>query len=92
MITTAKTLFPYKVTITDEFRTGIDAVTDKINYIQPMPLCELVGVENGGCTNGQVRFVWQDEAKVTVTKDGVLLGYESGDMLTFDGIFSGFML
>ena len=58
------------MTITDEFRTGIDSIIGEKNYTQPAPTGELEGVDNGGHTNGIVKFSWDDEAKVTVTKDG----------------------
>ncbi|MBQ8319729.1 MAG: hypothetical protein IJX81_02515 [Clostridia bacterium] len=77
----------YKVVVTDEFRTGIDAVTEQITYVQPNPLGALEGVENGGYTNGTVSFVWTDEAVVTLEKDGEIVAYESGDKLTEDGVY-----
>ena len=39
----------YKVVLTDEFRTGIDAVTLQYAYGQKAPTGTLSGVENGGC-------------------------------------------
>lgn len=77
----------YKVVVTDEFRTGIDAVTEQITYVQPNPLGALEGVENGGYTNGTVSFVWTDEAVVTLEKDGEIVAYESGNKLTEDGVY-----
>lgn len=77
----------YKVVVTDEFRTGIDAVTEQITYVQPNPLGALEGVENGGYTNGAVSFVWTDEAVVTLEKDGEIVAYESGNKLTEDGVY-----
>lgn len=77
----------YKVVVTDEFRTGIDAVTEQITYVQPNPLGALEGVENGGYTNGTVSFVWADEAIVTLEKDGEIIAYESGDKLSEDGVY-----
>ena len=56
----------YKVVLTDEFRTGIDAVTVQYAYGQKAPTGTLTGVENGGYTNGAVTFKWTDEATVTV--------------------------
>lgn len=77
----------YKVVVTDEFRTGIDAVTEQITYVQPNPLGALEGVENGGYTNGSVSFVWTDEAVVTLEKDGEIVAYESGNKLSEDGVY-----
>lgn len=78
----------YRIVIMDEFRTGIDAITESITYEQPNPDGTLVGVENGGFTNGEVSFVWTDEAIVTLERDGVLLEYKSGDKLTMDGNYT----
>jgi len=78
----------YKVTLTDEFNTGIDAITKEINYVQPAPTGELEGVENGGHTNGIVKFSWDDEAVVTVTKNGEEIEYRSGVRLTEDGSYT----
>ena len=75
----------YKVVVMDEFRTGIDAITYTIDYIQLDPVGTLVGVENGGCTNGKVSFTWKDEAKVVVMKNGQVIEYVSGDELISDG-------
>lgn len=77
----------YRVVITDEFRTGIDAITIEADYIQETPNGELIGVEDGGFTNGSVSFVWKDEAKVTLFKDGTLMEYKSKDKLTEDGAY-----
>ena len=78
----------YKVTITDEFRTGIDSIIGEKNYTQPAPTGELEGVGNGGHTNGIVKFSWDDDAKVTVTKDGEEIEYRSGVRLTEDGDYT----
>ncbi len=78
----------YKVTLTDEFNTGIDAITKEINYVQPAPTGELEGVENGGHTNGAVKFSWKDEAIVTVEKDGEVMEYRSGTELYKDGSYT----
>ena len=78
----------YKATITDEFRTGIDAVTAQLDYVQENPVGTLNGVENNGHTNGKVTFEWDDEAIVTLTKDGAVIEYESGDELTEDGVYT----
>ncbi len=78
----------YKVVITDEFRTGMDAVSGQISYTQPAPTGDLAGVENGGHTNKEVTFTWDDEAKVTVTKDGTEIEYNSGDKFTADGKYT----
>ena len=64
----------YKVVLTDEFRTGIDAVTVQYTYGQKAPTGTLTGVENGGYTNGAVTFKWTDEATVTVKRNGVPFG------------------
>ena len=78
----------YKIVITDEFRTGMDAITGQITYTQPAPTGDLEGVTNGGHTNKEVTFTWEDEAKVTVTKDGEVIEYKSGDKLTDDGEYT----
>ncbi len=78
----------YKVSITDEFRTGIDAVTDQHDYVQENPAGALVGVENNGYTNGKVTFTWTDEAVVTLIRDGETIDYESGAELTEDGAYT----
>ena len=75
----------YKVVLTDEFRTGIDAVTATLDYVQPFPIGLLDGVENGGHTNSRVRFIWEDEAMVTVKKNGETIDYRSGDIFNEDG-------
>ena len=80
-----RTTAHYKVILTDEFRTGIDAVTMQASYEQKLPEGELIGVKNGGFTNGSVSFVWTDEASVTLEKDGELIPYNSGHKLTADG-------
>ena len=77
----------YRVTLTDEFRTGIDAVVEQFTYEQPAPDGVLVGAENGGYTNTDVTFTWTDEAKVTVKKDGEIMEYVSGKKLTEDGAY-----
>lgn len=78
----------YKASITDEFRTGIDAVTAQLDYVQENPTGTLNGVENGGYTNGTVTFEWDDEAIVVLTKDGTVVEYASGDELTEDGVYT----
>lgn len=78
----------YKIVITDEFRTGMDSITGQITYTQPAPTGDLEGVTNGGHTNKEVTFTWEDEAKVTVTKDGEVIEYNSGDKLTDDGSYT----
>ena len=78
----------YKIVITDEFRTGMDAISGQITYTQPAPTGDLAGVTNGGHTNKEVTFTWEDEAKVTVTKDGEVIEYKSGDKLTDDGEYT----
>lgn len=75
----------YKVVVTDEFRTGIDAVTAQLDYVQAHPKGVLIGAENGGFTNGSVSFTWTDEAVVTVERNGELLAYASGTELNEDG-------
>lgn len=77
----------YRVVVTDEFRTGIDAVVSENEYKQPAPEGILSGVENGGYTNGIVSFAWTDEATVTVKKDGEQIEYTSGKELTEDGAY-----
>jgi len=78
----------YKVSVTDEFRTGIDTITAQLDYVQKNPEGTLVGVDNNGYTNGNVTFDWTDEATVVLTKDGVVVPYESGDELTEDGAYT----
>ena len=78
----------YKVVITDEFRTGIDAISGQITYEQPIPASDLAGVQDGGITNTDVVFTWDDEAVVTVEKNGEVIPYESGDKLTADGDYT----
>ena len=78
----------YKVVITDEFRTGIDAISGQITYEQPIPAGDLAGVQDGGITNTDVVFTWDDEAVVTVEKNGEVIPYESGDKLTADGDYT----
>lgn len=75
----------YRVVVTDEFRTGIDSVTEQIEYSQPVPEGILFGVENDGYTNGEVTFVWTDEATVSLTKDGEKISYTSGQKLNENG-------
>ena len=77
----------YRVTLTDEFRTGIDAVVEQFTYEQPAPDGVLAGAENGSYTNTDVTFTWTDEAKVTVKKDGEIVEYVSGKKLTEDGAY-----
>lgn len=77
----------YRVTLTDEFRTGIDAVIAQFTYEQPAPDGVLAGVENGGYTNTDVTFTWTDEAIVTVKKDGEIIEYVSGQKLTENGAY-----
>ena len=83
-----RTTGQYKVILTDEFRTGIDAVTVQANYEQKLPEGELIGVANGGYTNGAVSFVWTDEANVVLEKDGEAITYLSGQKLTADGKYT----
>ena len=77
----------YRITLTDEFRTGIDAVVAQFSYEQPAPDGVLAGTENGGYTNTDVTFTWTDEAKVTVKKDGEEIEYVSGRKLTENGSY-----
>ena len=77
----------YGIVVTDEFRTGIDAVIAQFTYEQPAPDGVLSGVENGGYTNTDVTFAWTDEAIVTVTKDGETVEYVSGQKLTENGAY-----
>ena len=78
----------YKVSVTDEFRTGIDTITAELDYAQKNPEGTLIGVDNNGYTNGTVKFEWTDEATVVLTKDGEIVDYESGDELTEDGVYT----
>ena len=78
----------YKVTVMDEFRTGIDAVTQTIAYEQPIPEGVLTGVEDGGYTNQEVVFTWTDDALVSLTKDGIAMDYTSGKKMTADGAYA----
>lgn len=77
----------YKVVVTDEFRTGIDAIMVELSYVQKSPEGLLKGVENGGHTNKAVTFEWTDEAIVCLTKDGEVVEYESGQALTENGVY-----
>ena len=77
----------YRVTVMDEFRTGIDALTQTITYEQPIPEATLAGVEHEGYTNKPVTFTWKDEAIVEVLKDGQVIDYASGQELTEDGFY-----
>lgn len=77
----------YRVTVMDEFRTGIDAITQTIEYKQPIPVGTLAGVEDKGYTNKTVTFNWTDDAIVILTKDGVAVEYKSGQKLTADGSY-----
>lgn len=75
----------YKAVVTDEFRTGIDAVTSEFDYMQKEPEGTLAGVSDGGYTSGDVSFTWQDEAITVLKKDGMVIGYRSGDAITENG-------
>ncbi len=83
-----RTSATYKVILTDEFRTGIDSITKEIVYAQAAPVGVLTGVEDCGYTNGDVSFTCTDEAVVELTKDGEVIEYKSGDLLTEDGEYS----
>ena len=82
----------YKVVLTDEFRTGIDAIENELNYVQPEPYGVLKGTTNGGYTNGSVSFEWTDEAQVTLERgEGrgrETMLYKSGQALTVDGNYT----
>ena len=84
-----RTTAMYKVVLTDEFRTGFDAIEAILGYTQPEPFGELKGVENGGHTNGAASFTWSDEAVVSLeVGDGLgrqTIKYKSGDEITLDG-------
>ena len=82
-----RTTAQYRVVVTDEFRTGIDAVSAELAYMQRLPEGLLSGVLNGGYTNTAVKFEWTDEAIVSLTKDGGAVGYESGQVLTENGVY-----
>ncbi len=75
----------YRVVVTDEFRTGIDAITTEITYEQQIPEGELIGVEDGGYTNGDVKFHWTDDALVVLLHDGVEMEYQSGQTISDEG-------
>ncbi len=77
----------YRVMVIDEFRTGIDAITQTIVYTQPIPEGVLTGVVNGGYTNKAVAFTWEDAAIVNLTKDGIDMAYTSGQELTENGVY-----
>lgn len=83
-----RTTGKYKVVITDEFRTGIDAVIKEFTYTQAAPEGKLNGVADGGYTNKGVSFEWTDEATVEVKKDGEVIAYTSGAVLTADGNYT----
>ena len=75
----------YRVTVMDEFRTGIDAIVCEESYVQAEPVGVLEGVESGGITNTAVSYTWTDEAVVTLTKNGEEIKYVSKQKLTEDG-------
>ena len=77
----------YKVVLTDEFRTGIDAITAEVAYTQKTPEAVLTGVENGGVTHTSVTITWTDEAVIELTKDGEIVEYKSGQELNEDGTY-----
>ena len=77
----------YRVVVADEFRSGLDSIVMEAYYLQKRPLGTLYGVEDGGYTNGKVKFVWEDEAQVVLTKDNKILQYQSGQELTEDGTY-----
>ena len=77
----------YKVVVMDEFRTGIDAITDTLEYKQADPEGVLVGVAEFGITNTAVTFTWTDEATVMLMKNGAVVEYVSGQELTEDGAY-----
>ena len=88
-----RTTATYKVVISDEFRTGFDAIESIYDYRQPEPFGELKGVENGGHTNGSASFTWTDEAIVSLEVSGKERGkqtlmYKSGDEITLDGDYT----
>ena len=74
----------YKIILTDEFRTGDAAVIEIVEYNQPTIDATLIGVENGGYTNGTISVEWTGEVTVTATKDGETIGYNSGVELKND--------
>lgn len=78
----------YRVVVSDNFRSGIDAITQALDYTKPVPNGTLHGVIDGGYTNGTVKFTWDDEADATVTFDGVTEKYLSGTELTKDGDYT----
>lgn len=78
----------YRVVLTDEFRTGLDAVIAQFDYKQKAPEGVLAGVENGGYTNGTVAFEWTDDAVVTLDRDGEEIEYISGQRLTENGSYT----
>ena len=77
----------YKISVTDEFRTGIDTVSAEFNYVQAPPEVALIGVDNNGYTNNEVAFEWYDKASVIVTKNGAEISYKNGSKLTEDGVY-----
>ena len=88
-----RTTAMYKVVISDEFRTGFDAIEAIYDYRQPEPYGELKGVENGGHTNGSASFNWTDEAIVSLEVSGKERGkqtlmYKSGEEITLDGEYT----
>lgn len=78
----------YRVVAENAFHTGFESITNSLEYVQPNPIGELQGVANHGYTNGAVRFVWEDEALVSVEKDGRQMEYVSGQELTEDGAYT----
>lgn len=77
----------YKVVLTDEFRTGIDAITAEVAYTQKTPEAVLTGVENGEVTHTSVTIAWTDEGVATLTKDGEIVEYKSGQELNEEGTY-----
>lgn len=77
----------YRLVIEDNFRSGIEAVAYEIDYVKPAPGGTLHGVDDGGHTNGAVRFTWTDEAAARLTCGGKITDYVSGTEITEEGIY-----
>ncbi|MCL2369689.1 MAG: hypothetical protein FWC80_00435 [Firmicutes bacterium] len=75
----------YRVVVTDNFRSGIDAVISEFDYLKPPPVGTLHGVEDGGYTNGAVRFSWTDEAYVRLMREGIEIEYTSNREIAEEG-------
>lgn len=77
----------YKVVIEDAFHTGFEAIEKSASFRQIAPVGTLKNVENGSYTNKDVVFTWSEEATATVTMNGEISEYKSGEVLRDEGIY-----